>query len=315
MKKILITGANGMIGSALTKSFIDKYELILVDSYTNRIDKYRNKAKVINRSLAEILEWQEALNDVYCVVHLAAAVHWVPKTKEQKQQFIRINAEDTRKLYKACVEHKVERFLFFSTNDVYASSDKLITEDTFTAPQSVYGKSKLIAEQYLLEDSKRANTAVCIFRPASVYGENDKGSMKTLITLCRKGIVPMIGDGAHKKALLYLKDTVQAVVRYIECKNNHNGEIFNLSSGNFEYKEIIDIICSVFNFKPFRLFVPKWFCKQVASKIGPLKKLDIASDTKIVSCHRANRLLNYQSQYDLISGLKDSKLYYTKVIR
>ena len=102
--------------------------------------------------------------------------------------------------------------MFFSTNDVYASSDKLITEDTFTAPQSVYGKSKLIAEQYLLEDSKRDNTAVCIFRPASVYGENDKGSMKTLITLCRKGIVPMIGDGAHETSLFTYKQLV------IECK-------------------------------------------------------------------------------------------------
>ncbi|WP_291569575.1 NAD-dependent epimerase/dehydratase family protein [Clostridium sp. UBA4548] len=312
MKKVLITGANGMIGIAIVNEFIDKYELVLVDPYTDKIDKFKNKATVLKNNLNNITEWENNLNGVNTVVHLAAAVHWKPKNKEEEQQFIDTNAKGTKKLYEACTKHGVERFLFFSTNDVYEASDKLITEDTPVNPQSIYGKSKLLAEQYLLEDSKKSNTAVCIFRPASVYGENDKGSMKSLIGLCKKGIVPMIGNGANKKALLYTKDIVQAVKRYVDCKNNLHGEVFNISSGDFGYKEMIDAICSIFEIKPFRLYIPGWFCKNIASKLGPIKKLAVAGETKIVSNEKAEKLLRYKKKYSLVEGLGDAKGDYSR---
>jgi len=312
MRKILITGANGMIGSAIVRELINKYELILVDSYTNRIEQYSDKATIIKNDLIKVVEWQDALNGVYCVVHLAAAVHWAPKTSEEEQMFIQTNAEGTRTLYYACLENSVERFLFFSTNDVYIASDELITEETPTEPKGIYGKSKILAEQYLLEASKASKTAVCIFRPASVYGENDIGSMKSLIAFCRKGIVPMIGRGANKKALLYLKDIVQAVEMYIESENDQNGEVFNISSGDYEYREIIDAICNGYGFKPLRIYIPAWFCKKVASKISPLKKLAVAGETKAVSNDKALKLLGYKGKYSLINGLMDAKGYYVE---
>jgi nucleoside-diphosphate-sugar epimerase len=312
MKKMLITGANGMIGSALVRELINKYELILVDEYTNRIEQYADKATIIKNDIIKVAEWQNVLNGVYCVVHLAAAVHWMPKTSEEEQQFIQTNAEGTKMLYNACSEHGVERFLFFSTNDVYVASDELITEDTPTDPQGIYGKSKLLAEQYLLEVSKTRKTAVCIFRPASVYGENDKGSMKSLIAYCRKGIVPMIGKGVNKKALLYLEDIVQAVERYIESENDQNGKVFNISSGDYGYKEIIDAICNSYGFKPLRVYVPPWFCKRVASRIALLKKLSVAAEIKIVSNDKARKLLDYEGRYSLVGGLMDAKDYYTE---
>lgn len=313
MKKILITGANGMIGSALVRKFIDKYELILVDTYTNRIEHYDNKATIVKKKLSEVTEWQDVLNGVYCIVHLAAAVHWVPKTKEQEEEFIKTNTEGSRELFKVCAHKGVKRFLLFSTNDVYEASNKLITEETPVNPHSIYGKSKLLAEEYLLKDSKKTDTAVCIFRPASVYGVNDKGSMKSLIAFCRKGIVPMIGDGSNKKVLLYLKDIVQAVERYIESEKDLNGEVFNISSGDFGYKEMIDSICSVFGYKPFRLYIPGWFCSSIASKVGPLKKLAVAGETKVVSNEKAKGLLDYQMKYGLTDGLKDAMEYYETV--
>jgi len=310
MKKILITGANGMIGSAIVQEFISEYELILVDPYTDRIDQYKDKATLITKNLTEVSEWQNMLDGVYCVVHLAAAVHWVPKTMAEEQQFIQTNAEGTRILYDACEKHGVERFLFFSTNDVYEATDKHITEETTVNPKDVYGKSKLLAEKYLLKGLKTSKTAVCIFRPASVYGENDKGSMKSLIAFCRKGIVPMIGKGENKKAILYLKDIIQAVERYIDNESNLNGEIFNVSSGDYSYKEIINAICNSYGFKPSRIYIPAWFCKNIASKIVPIKKLAVAGEIKTVSNDKANKLLGYKEKYSLIDGLMDGKDYY-----
>jgi len=260
--------------------------------------------------LMKLPEWQDVLDNVYCVIHLAATVHWVPTTKKEKLKFIQTNAMGTKILYDACEKHGVERFLFFSTNDVYMASDNLITEETATEPKGIYGESKFLAEEYLREASLKSKTAVCIFRPASVYGENDKGSMKSLIGLCKKGIVPMIGKGENKKALLYLKDIVQAVARYVDCEKNQNGEVFNIVSGNYKYKEIVDAICGSYGLKPLRVYVPAWFCKKIASKIAPLKKLTVASEVKTVSNDKALKMLGYVGKYSLEEGLLDAKGYY-----
>lgn len=310
MIKILVTGANGMIGSALIKEFVNKYQLVLVDAYTSRIDKYKNNVTIVQKNLVEDIDWENVLSDVFCVVHLAAEVHWVPKSKEEKEKFIKINAEMTRAFYKKCSIHGVKKFLLFSTNDVYEASDKQITEETPVNPVGVYGESKLLAEKYLINDSKNSKTSICIFRPASVYGENDRGSMKSLINLCKKGIVPMIGKGENPKALLYIKDAVQAVERYINCEKDLNGEIINISSGDFRYKDIVETICNLFSYKPMRLYISSWFCKGVVTKIRSLSKLATAAETKIVSNDKAINLLNYRPQYDLNKGLADARDYY-----
>lgn len=309
MKKVLITGANGMIGNAIINELIDSYELVLVDPFIDKIEKYSNRALIIKDNLYDISKWEVNLNEVYCVIHLAAAVHWKTKNKKEEKQYMEINAECTRKLYNACTEHGVGKFLFFSTNDVYVSSNEIITEDTPVNAKGIYGRSKLLAEQYLIESSKTSNTSICIFRPASVYGVYDKGSMRSLIGLCKKGIVPIIGDGTNKKALLYVKDIVLAVKKYVNCEIDLNGEIFNISSGNFEYKDIIDAICYVFNVKPLRLYIPRWITNKVL-KFGPFVKLSIAGESKIVSDDKIKKTLGYEMKYSLYDGLNDAKEFY-----
>ncbi len=312
MKKVLITGANGMIGNALVNKFINKYELILVDQNSDRLDQFKDNALIIKNSVKNISEWKDALDGVYCVVHLAAAVHWAPKTRQEEQQFEETNTDGTRILYKACSGRGVERFLFFSSNAVYEDSEELISEGSPVNPRGAYGRSKLAAEQFLLGEMKTGKTAVCIFRPASVYGENDKGSMRLLVSLCRKGVVPMIGNGANKKALLYIADIVQAVEKYIESEKDLNGEIFNVSSGDFRYREMINVICKSYGFNPFRVYIPAWFCKNIASRIRPIGKLAAAAETRAVSIEKASRLLGYQTKYSLEDGLMDAKGYYEK---
>jgi nucleoside-diphosphate-sugar epimerase len=312
MKKILITGANGMIGSYLVQEFLNKYELILLAPRITRIEKYKGKVAIANNTLDQISKWEQYLKDVDCVIHLAAEVHSKPKTSEEEANFINTNVEGTKILYERCAAYGVKRFLFFSTNDVYMPTNTLITEDTPLKPSGIYGKSKLLAEKYLLEGLKTKKTAVCIFRPSSVYGENDKGSMKSLISLCKKGIVPMIGEGKNKKALVYLKDVAQAVEKYIESQNDYNGEVFNISSGDFEYKEIIDAISKKYQLSPIKLYIPLWFCNKIAPYLGPIKKLAIAAETKTVSNHKANMLLGYRGKFDIERGLIDSRNYYVE---
>lgn len=310
MKRILITGANGMIGSSLFKTLQQKYELILVSPRIDRIEKYATNATIVKSELSQMSEWRNRLQGVFCVVHLAAMVYQTPKSPEDKKRFFEVNTVGTQKLYQACSEEGVKRFLFFSTNDVYHASEQAISEDTPVNPQGTYGQSKLLAEQNLLEMSSSASTAVCIFRPSSVYGENDKGSMNTLVSFCKRGVIPLVGRGENSKPLLYLKDLNQAVERYIEHDNNFNREVFNISSGNYAYKDIINSICGSYQFKSYRIYLPRTLSMHISSKVSFLRKLRIAGESKIISIDKAIRMLGYQAKYPLHEGLMDSKGYY-----
>jgi nucleoside-diphosphate-sugar epimerase len=308
--KIVITGANGMVGSSLVDRLAGRFELVLVDVVTGRIESLGDSNRVLKASCLCVDEWESALENAYCVVHLAALVHRTAGTSGESDQYIATNVEATRMLYEACVRQRVRRFLFFSTNDVYRPSRELATEETPTEPRGPYARSKLIAEQHLWEASRDVGTAVCVFRPASIYGENDTGSMRSLVLLCRKGVVPMIGRGNTPKALLYVKDAAQAVERYIVSQRDHRGEVFNICSGTHTYREIIDTICEVYRLAPLRVCVPEWFCRRIAPRIRPLSKLATAAQARVISGCKAARLLGYKPEYSLAEGLTDSIDYY-----
>jgi len=302
-KKILITGANGRVGSSLVKELITKYDLILVDPYDSKIRGYSTKATIILDNIENINNWKKYLKDIYCVIHLAAAVHWVPKTKKEEDIFITVNAEATKNLYLACTEMKVERFLFFSTNDVYKSSKNLIDEKTEPNPESVYGKSKLLAEKYLKQESLNSNVSVCIFRPASIYGNNIDSSMTTLIKLCNKGIVPYFNKGNNAKALLYIEDLIFAVLQYLNLDNQFDFEIFNISSDNYRYRELIDTIKDVYDCHFIKIYIPKWFIEKIAKNISFFNKLTVASEIKMISSKKINIDLNFNINSTLKENL------------
>lgn len=312
MKKLLITGANGMVGYALVKNFIGRYRLILVDKYTDKINEYKNvdTIDIVKCDLSEMNRWDDVLKDVYCVIHLAAVVHSVPKTDEEIKNYYNINLNATAKLYKYAQKNKIKKFLFFSTNDVYEPSEEMINEKILPSASSIYGQSKLLAERILLELSDNSHCKVCIFRPSSIYGVYDQGSMKTLVKFCKRGIVPIIGKGNNIKSLLYLKDVVCAVECYINTLDISNGEIFNISSGNLEYKQIINFICMSYNLKTIKVYIPKWICNKVLARIKILKKLVVVGQSKVIQYDKAEHELGYTSKYNLIDGLYDAKNYY-----
>lgn len=295
-----------MLGSHLVQYFKDSYKVIAVDRTLDKIKKFSNQVTLLENNLEEIEKWENHLDGVEYVVHLAAIV----RSKADRDVFMRVNVKATEKLLRACKRYDVQRFLFFSTNDVYKDKKDTIFEEDLIMPKSKYSESKFLAEETLLSLLKEINVKVCIFRAASIYGTNDKGSMKSMINLCKKGIVPMIGNGGNPKALLYIEDCAYAVDRYFKSENPFNGEIFNISSGDYSYSEILDTICKVYGLKPFRLYIPRWLCNSKLFSFGVLKKLKTASSIKRISCKKAIRLLGYRSRYTLSDGLRDSKKYY-----
>lgn len=302
-----------MIGSAMVRYLLlsGRYDITVIDRYSNNLLDLMDKIKYVESDIRDIGKYSSRLQGVYCVIHLAAAVHWVPGTAEEEKEFIGTNEEASGALFAACEQYGVERVLFFSTNDVYKDSKELIDENTEVSPQNIYGHTKLAAERAALKIFSEKGLPVCIFRPSSVFGKGDKGSMKTLVSLCRRGLIPVVGVGENKKALLYLGDVMTAVEAYLFCERPLGGEIYNLSSGNFSYREIIDAIKDCYGYSPIKIRIPTFLTRGIFAGMPVLSTLSKVASTKMIDIRKIRQELKYLPVDSIRDELMDCKEYYT----
>lgn len=160
-----------------------------------------------------------ALRGIDTVVHLAAKAHSAPKTKEDVNQFWRINAEGTRTLIAAAIKNRVRRFIHVSTVAVMARPP--------LGTASAYADSKHAAEQEVIAQGDRIE--VIVVRPATVYGPNDRGNVLKLIRWIDRGLPAMIGPGRNRKSLVYSDNLAEALLFLSE--HGKRGETYVVTDG------------------------------------------------------------------------------------
>ena len=192
MKRILITGTQGYIGSALAQ-YLRRWP----EEYSVDFLSLREKA------------WRQADFGGYdAIVHAAAIVHQ-PKSKDDPSQaelYDRVNHQLTRELAQKAKNEGVSQFLFLSSESVYGlhapvGETLTITADTPLHPTDNYGISKLKAEEdlnLLRGDGFR----VAILRPPMIYGKDCKGNYQTLARLAEK--LPVFPNIANQRSMLYI---------------------------------------------------------------------------------------------------------------
>lgn len=311
-KRITITGGSGFIGRGLIETLSSNFDITIIDRVQPKLENKTN-IEFVQSEITNIQKIKEAIRNGYALIHLAAAVRWKPKTKSEELEFIKINTEASDRLFKACLDEGIRKVLFFSTNDVYSPSMNVIDEQTEPRPNGIYGRSKLEAEEAGLRLFRNERFPICIFRPASVYGNYDPGSMRTLIKISSKGIVPITGKGDNIKALAYINDVVGAVLTFLNSLEDHSGEIYNICSGNYTFLEIIDAIRYVYNYNPMRVRIPKTITEKIFAKLPYLNSLATASENKNVSFEKMINKLGYSPKFTLVEALQDCSDYYKKM--
>jgi len=183
MKEILITGYNGFVGSY----FIDKYKQNYnIKTFSFRTDKLENLV----------------LSNSCTIVHLSALVHQMGGAS--KDEYEKVNVEQTMKLANLAKKSGVGHFIFMSTVKVYGEeTSDIYTEKSNCLPEDDYGKSKLKAEHELqkIEDD---NFKVSIIRTPIVYGYGVKANIKNLISLINKVPVLPFSNIKNKRSMVYI---------------------------------------------------------------------------------------------------------------
>ncbi len=252
MKKILVTGAGGYIGSVLVPKLLQsKYEVIAIDRFFFGMKKLpENNSLHIIRDDSRKLQ-KEIFQDVYGVIDLVAISN-DPSAELFKQPTIEINAESrihTATLAKSC---GVKRYILPSSASIYGYHDELLDETCPTNPLTVYAKANEQAEQGVLPLADE-NYTVTVLRQATVYGLSPRMRFDLAVNGMTYGCyknrkLPLMRDGSQYRPMLHVQDTTDLFCQLLETDSSLiNKEIFNVGSEkhNFQIKNLAEEIVSI----------------------------------------------------------------------
>jgi len=172
-KNILITGGAGYIGSHIAEILIKKkFRVTILDNLSTGYKRLiNNKSNFIKEDLKNTNKIKKIIlsNEIHSVIHLAASLD-VNQSQKKPKKYYKNNVENTLSLLKACKNTLVRSFIFSSTAAVYKDGVYQVHETSFLKPKSIYGKSKLKAENLIINTLKKQKINSVILRYFNVCG-------------------------------------------------------------------------------------------------------------------------------------------------
>jgi len=239
MKKLIVTGGRGFIGShfveeALSRgcSVLDIDKITYAASENLPWDEYKNY-KLVKQDIAEL----DHLPSCDAIINFAAESH-VDNSIRSSEVFVKSNILGTHNLLELIRgKPEYERPLFFqiSTDEVYGDRlEGLFTEDDKLAPSNPYSATKASAEMLVLSYHRTYGVDYLITRASNNYGERqyrEKLIPKSLDNLRNGKKIPLHGDGTYIRDWTYVKDNVSALMLLLESGTKN--DTFNIAAENF----------------------------------------------------------------------------------
>ncbi|CCO23232.1 NAD-dependent 4,6-dehydratase LegB [Maridesulfovibrio hydrothermalis] len=243
MKNILVTGADGFIGSHLTEALVrDGYHVrafTLYNSFNSwgwldRCDpKILKEVDVFCGDVRDFNGVKTAMNGCDAVLHLAALIA-IPFSYHSPATYIDTNITGTLNIVQAAKDLNIEKIVHTSTSEVYGSAMFVpITEEHPLQGQSPYSASKIGADQIALSFFRSFDTPIAVIRPFNTYGprQSARAVIPTIITQLANGADRIkLGSLTPTRDFNYISDTVNGFIKIMESKNSI-GEIINVGSG------------------------------------------------------------------------------------
>ena len=224
MKRILITGINGFVGTNFTYSWLKSHTIYGLDIH--QPDK---------EGVQRTISWDELgkVPPVDAIVHLAGKAHDT-KNQSEAQAYFDINTGLTQKIFDYFLQSDARTFIFFSSVKAAADSvpGDLLTEEVVPAPVGPYGESKIRAEEYILNklsgiSSQLSEKRVYILRPCMIHGPGNKGNLNLLYSVVKKGIPWPLGAYENKRSFCSIGN-ISYVVEQLIVKENIESGIYHV---------------------------------------------------------------------------------------
>jgi len=256
MKKIVVTGALGHIGShlirALPSAFPDS-TIVLIDNFL--CQRYCSLFNLPKKGQYQFIEGDILTADLdsifsgaQVVIHLAAITD-AANSFSNEEEVNRTNYEGTKRVAYACLKNSVP-LIFLSTTSVYGTQNEVVDEfcsEEELSPQSPYATSKLKSEKFLLQLKKENGLPFVICRFGTIYGTSEGMRFHTAVNkFCWQAVngqpITVWKTALNqKRPYLYIDDASHAIVHIIQ-KNLFSGDVFNVLTSNSTVQDIIDAI-------------------------------------------------------------------------
>lgn len=306
--RILVTGANGFVGTALCKKLGHSGRRV-TQAVRSRsaVQSFMPQAVEIG-NLNGQTDWNSALKGCKEVVHLAAHVHQRHATAPQARSLYQtINVDGTLNLGRQAASAGVRRFVFLSSLKAMGECTMpgfAFTEDTLLLPQDAYGESKRDAEIGLRIIAAQTGMQVVIVRPPLVYGPGVKANFASLVRLVQSGLPLPLASLQNQRSLVSLANMVDFLWVCLNRDAAAN-QTFLVSDGqDCSTPELIRGIATASHRKA-RLFHVSPAGLEIAArwtgKHGIYQRL---AESLQVDISKARQLLNWQPPLSLQAGLQ-----------
>ncbi len=327
MKRIVITGVNGIIGSELRRRFIDKGYYVIGIDRTESKEKEGNggQFEYVRLDITDRNKVRRFFSDLSFdyLIHCAALVH-KNSPDPSFDNFMRINFEGTKNIFDSVVENKSNSgfggAIFFSTIEVYGGEgrDRVISERDECKPITFYGKSKLAAEKYLVKLNKEYKLPIVILRLTPVYSEDFLRNVKRRVLVAAERFFYRVGEGEQKISLCSRDNVFDVVDACIEDKIPF-GEVFNIADDKvYSFNDLSNYFRELVGGNHITFKIPKcivYLGIKLVSLIFPGRKGRLLSiyykltKDNVYAIEKAKKLFKYNPKWNFENTiLKDGKI-------
>lgn len=282
MKRIVVTGGAGFIGSNFVKYMLElypDYSVHVLDKLTYagnlaNLESCRGKRNFSFRKgdICNKRDVDEACRNADCIVNFAAETH-VDRSITDPHAFVQTDVLGTHVLLEAVREHKIERYVQISTDEVYGSIEQgSFTEESPLNPSSPYAASKAGADLLVLSYWATHRLPVLITRSSNNYGpyQHPEKFIPLFITNALENReLPLYGDGLNVRDWLYVRDNCTAID--VVLHKGKEGEIYNVGAN--EEKKNLEVAHQILDY----LHKSKTMIRHVTDRKGHDRRYSLES--------------------------------------
>lgn len=310
-KKVLVTGADGFIGSHLSEFLTQKCSHVRALTYYNSFNSWgwldssesKNEMEIISGDVRDPHFCKKLVKDIDIVFNLAALIA-IPYSYVAPQSYVATNISGTLNMVQACLDEGCELFLQTSTSEVYGTAQYVPIDELHPLqPQSPYSASKIGADQIALSYFNSFELPITIMRPFNNYGprQSARAIIPTVITQIAAGKKEIqLGDLTPTRDFVYVKDTVQAMTA-IATTENIGGEIINIGTNNeISMGDLVKLIAELMHTE-IQVLQDDQRIRPINSEVFRLK----CDNTKLIE------KTNFKPTYNLKKGLLETIEWYS----
>jgi UDP-4-keto-D-FucNAc 4-reductase len=312
MQRILITGANGFLGSEIVRQAL----------YAGKTVRASDQGEIccisgVDYCRANILEPASlipAIKGMDAVIHAAGLAHIFDKSQSAIAPFKDVNEIGTANLASAAAHAGAQHFVLVSSVSVYGSSARGIDETACCNPKSDYSKSKLQAEQRATQIALASGMNLTILRLATLYGEGDPGNVARLMRTIDRGRFVMVGSGSNRKSLIHREDAARACLMALSA-TSEAVNIYNVSAPPCMMRDVVMELSSALGQRLSKWRIPAFLALVLTGIAAKITKgqgsLGVLQDTiqkwladDYYSTEKFQRQFSFEAQIALSKGLR-----------